>query len=680
MQGRQYMQMLDEKLAASGKARYSASKYDFVKVKVWVGENLAHYYVLSRFLISRMLTVTKIPQMKAVKIALEVKKHLVDNDFMDISQDHFEAILFSVMRDRGFGDDYVERYKMVTKFFQQRRPLIVLLCGVPCTGKSTLAQQLASRLNMPNVLQTDAIYELMRMSEDGPLQPTPLWDRDDLNPGGLVREFLRECRIVRKGLDGSLFKCIGDGKSIIMEGMHLDPSLYLYEFARFGQAHLKNAALTTGDSVPAGVSELPSPGEEESTSKTESKESDQEVLRVSGRAVSADEQLLSDRGGRRLRLPARRSASFMLLPSQALGHMSPVLAHAAELHSHASPAMQRHPALHNSIEQPIMQRHHRSGDEATASNAFLSMSPTMQWLQVAFSTGNKDLRDSSTEIAQHTSTTGPSVQLGGKPPLHSPRRGALSEQMPLPRLPEAACEQQPDHLASAPASDACTEADLMTENTDSAGHAAMGTDSKQVGSSNMDVSTIQEAGREGADEHSQVKPSGKGRQGTGAHGSAAGSAGATGAAATQQTLEGKTGEGMQQGRGPGGPGTNSSRRGAAASAVHPEEDLKPGPVFVPIVLCMDDADHELLVREWHACYAGPVRDGEALGGAEERARSTLERLRVLQSHLCSYVQRSVPVVKVELANFNETLDRLHDYLLLCIQMAMEQDKADAPSC
>ncbi len=27
-------------------------------------------------------------------------------------------------------------------------------------GKSSLAQQLASRLNMPNVLQTDALYEV----------------------------------------------------------------------------------------------------------------------------------------------------------------------------------------------------------------------------------------------------------------------------------------------------------------------------------------------------------------------------------------------------------------------------------------------------------------------------------------------------------------------------------------
>jgi hypothetical protein len=34
------------------------------QVKVWLGEHQSHHYVLSRFLISRMLTVTKIPYMK----------------------------------------------------------------------------------------------------------------------------------------------------------------------------------------------------------------------------------------------------------------------------------------------------------------------------------------------------------------------------------------------------------------------------------------------------------------------------------------------------------------------------------------------------------------------------------------------------------------------------------------
>ncbi len=35
-----------------------------LQVKVWLGENQDHYYVLSRFLISRMLTVTKVPMNK----------------------------------------------------------------------------------------------------------------------------------------------------------------------------------------------------------------------------------------------------------------------------------------------------------------------------------------------------------------------------------------------------------------------------------------------------------------------------------------------------------------------------------------------------------------------------------------------------------------------------------------
>ncbi|PNX86286.1 hypothetical protein L195_g042363 [Trifolium pratense] len=41
-------------------SRNASSKYDFVKVKVWLGDNADHYYVLSRFLLSRMLTVTKV--------------------------------------------------------------------------------------------------------------------------------------------------------------------------------------------------------------------------------------------------------------------------------------------------------------------------------------------------------------------------------------------------------------------------------------------------------------------------------------------------------------------------------------------------------------------------------------------------------------------------------------------
>jgi hypothetical protein len=77
-----------------------------VQVKVWLGDTMDHHYVLSRYLISRMLTVTRIPYVKvssycscracfmpativmlqAVKIALLVKKYFVDNNRLDITQ------------------------------------------------------------------------------------------------------------------------------------------------------------------------------------------------------------------------------------------------------------------------------------------------------------------------------------------------------------------------------------------------------------------------------------------------------------------------------------------------------------------------------------------------------------------------------------------------------------------
>ncbi|KAK1305811.1 hypothetical protein QJS10_CPA10g00893 [Acorus calamus] len=210
-------------------ARNASSKYDFVKVKVWLGDNADHYYVLSRFLLSRMLTVTKIPNHVAIKIALELKKLLIDNSLLDVSQSDLEANLFKLMERRGYGEEYINRYRMMTRFHHQRVPLVILVCGTACAGKSTIATQLAQRLNLPNVLQTDMVYELLRTSTDAPLVSNPVWARDFNSPEELITEFCRECRIVRKGLAGDLKKAMKDGKPIIIEGIHIDPSIYLMD-------------------------------------------------------------------------------------------------------------------------------------------------------------------------------------------------------------------------------------------------------------------------------------------------------------------------------------------------------------------------------------------------------------------------------------------------------------------
>ncbi|MCL7024346.1 hypothetical protein MKW94_020435 [Papaver nudicaule] len=73
------------------------------------------------------------------------------------------------------------------------------------------------------------VYELLRTSTDAPLVSTPVWARDYKSSEELITEFCRECRIVRKGLAGDLKKAMKDGKPIIIEGIHLDPSIYLMD-------------------------------------------------------------------------------------------------------------------------------------------------------------------------------------------------------------------------------------------------------------------------------------------------------------------------------------------------------------------------------------------------------------------------------------------------------------------
>jgi len=165
--------------------------------------------------------------------------------------------LFKLMERRGYGAEYIERYKMMTRFHHQRTPLIILVCGTACVGKSTIATQIAQRLNIPNVLQTDMVYELLRTSTEAPLVSTPVWGRDFASPEDLVTEFGRECRIVRKGLDGDLKKAMKDGKPVIIEGLHLDPSIYLMneESGGFGSGAVQMKALPSA--APAGAVAAP---------------------------------------------------------------------------------------------------------------------------------------------------------------------------------------------------------------------------------------------------------------------------------------------------------------------------------------------------------------------------------------------------------------------------------------
>ncbi|KAK5582212.1 hypothetical protein RB653_003795 [Dictyostelium firmibasis] len=221
-----------------------SSKYDFVKVKVQL-EN--HYYVLSRFLISRVLNVTKVDAADSVKISLALKKTLVDQGRLTITQPELENELFKLLQAYGYGKEYIERYKMTTQFHHQRVPLIILISGPKYIGKSWLATQLAERLNLSTVLQTTLVHDLMftiikefqpKSSDEqvtgshpsnlfGMPSDPPIVFKNHKSKEELLTEFKKECIMIRHGVDTDIEKCFEEGKAIIIEGPHIDPSLFI---------------------------------------------------------------------------------------------------------------------------------------------------------------------------------------------------------------------------------------------------------------------------------------------------------------------------------------------------------------------------------------------------------------------------------------------------------------------
>ncbi|TDH69070.1 hypothetical protein CCR75_004329 [Bremia lactucae] len=197
------------------------SKYDFVKVRVWVED---HVYVLSRYLLCRALVSAKINSKDAVQISLDLKRTLVDLNLTDIVQEQFEEFLYKTLSVFGYGEEHISCHRMMSSFHRNRVPLLIILAGTACIGKSTLATKLADRLNLSSVLQTDLIFELMcnfSGQEKACYITSKFASSDDL-----IAEYRKECEVVRKGVKSDIDKCLKDGKSLIIEGFHIDPRLY----------------------------------------------------------------------------------------------------------------------------------------------------------------------------------------------------------------------------------------------------------------------------------------------------------------------------------------------------------------------------------------------------------------------------------------------------------------------
>lgn len=78
---------------------------------------------------------------------------------------------------------------------------------------------------------------MLKRRNNSPLPGQSFLDRADVGESSLVVEYQRECSVVKQSLEVEMNKILEEGKSIIMEGVHLDPGLYLSHFLKEFEKH-----------------------------------------------------------------------------------------------------------------------------------------------------------------------------------------------------------------------------------------------------------------------------------------------------------------------------------------------------------------------------------------------------------------------------------------------------------
>ncbi|GJQ14324.1 hypothetical protein GpartN1_g6911.t1 [Galdieria partita] len=200
-----------------------ASRYDYVKVRVWLGGQ--HYYVLSRFSVSQILMLCRVPQKEAQKIALRLKKQLIDQGILDIEQENLNQSLFQVAQSFGFSETAFQLYTKVLKFYQLKLPLFIVLYGVHQVAMTEIAGRVAERLNIYNVLDTDTVYRVWRLLsfQEEPSVSTSCWV---YRVGEWKKELLLNSAQQNSwfsALEGNLCKSFREGKALIVYGLFLQP-------------------------------------------------------------------------------------------------------------------------------------------------------------------------------------------------------------------------------------------------------------------------------------------------------------------------------------------------------------------------------------------------------------------------------------------------------------------------
>lgn len=185
----------------------------------------------------RTLEICGLSDEDAAVMAARVARYLADRGEPEVSSATLGRMTFHGLS-QDLGEAVARRYLVWIDFLHSGRPLIILVGGTAGVGKSTVATELATRLDIPRTQSTDMLREVMRMMIPERLLPVlftssfeawrtlpraqdPAADRDALMAEG----YQAQADLISVPCEAVIRRALKERVALIVEGVHVCPAL-----------------------------------------------------------------------------------------------------------------------------------------------------------------------------------------------------------------------------------------------------------------------------------------------------------------------------------------------------------------------------------------------------------------------------------------------------------------------
>jgi 2-phosphoglycerate kinase len=170
----------------------------------------------------------------AYEVARELEARLLRDERREIARAELGRLVVDTIA-LTHGQRAAERYRIWRRTLEEGKPIFLLLGGATGVGKTSIAVEVARRLEITRVLGSDLIRQIMRLMFSSDLMPEihcSTYDaaqalKPELRGGGdpVIVAFREQAQKIAVGVYGMLDRALEENTSMILEGAHLLPGL-----------------------------------------------------------------------------------------------------------------------------------------------------------------------------------------------------------------------------------------------------------------------------------------------------------------------------------------------------------------------------------------------------------------------------------------------------------------------